>query len=358
MAKIMKLGLMLLLMGLWGAGAGPGTTPAAAQSQPADVAPVTLVITSEPPGAAVAILVDETDVFRIKAGQEFKPTGMQGVTPWQIKLKNNKMSRYFIEYKKDGYEPEYKQVDVEEVAAEGVSKERKTAATVLDIAGQALSMFKKVDPKVQDGIGMGSKVLETDMGDGSPQLKFSPNPVHALLKRQAPGATAKPAPGAAADTTLAKVQDPTAPPAPGQTQTAQAYEIVCLFNSLVLDDKPVLAESQRPICAKFGPAGQTLVFQSELQRLRCASLLQALEQQGKRIAFSEGVLYLGEVAFQFEEGAYIVAREPGTLVGCGISRDDEESGGKRGTRKSKRELRESKTRQEKAQASADEEDDD
>ncbi len=357
MAKIMKLGLMLILMGLWGAGAGPGTTPASAQSQPAEVATVTLVITSEPPGAAVAILVDETDVFRIKAGQEFKPTGMQGVTPWRVKLKNTKMGRYFIEYKKDGYEPEYKQVDVEEVAAEGVSKERQTAAKALDIAGQALSMFKKVDPKVQDGLGMGSKVLETDMG-GGPQLKFSPNPVHALLKRQASGATAKPAPGAAADTTVAKVQPPTAPPAAAQTQTAQAHEIVCLFSSLVLDDKPVLAESQLPICAKFGPAGKILVFQGESQRLRCASLLQALEQQGKRITFSEGVLYLGEVTFQFEEGAYIVARGPDTLVGCGISRDDEESGGKRGTRRSKRELREIKTRQEKAQASADEEDDD
>jgi hypothetical protein len=371
MANIMRWGLLLLLLGWWGA--GPGTASAAVQSNPNAPPPDTLVITSEPPGAAVTVLVDETDVFRIKAGQEFKPTDLQGVTPWQVKLTNNKMGRYFIEFKKGGYEPEYKQVDVEEVAAEGVSEGRKTAAKVLDIAGQAVGMFAKKSDKVQDGLSKGSQFLETDFGDGSPQLKFNPNPMHAVLKPQAPGA-AQLATGAAptpvdpkagtfiprdaADRTLARVQAPAAPQAPGQAQTAQAYEISCLFSSLVLEDQPVLAEVQRPICAKLGPAGKILVVQGEPQRLRCASLLQALEQQGKRISFSEGVMYLGEVMFNFEEGAYIVAREPGTLVGCGISRDDEESGGRPRTRKSKRASRKSEPPPEKVQGPADQEEDD
>jgi hypothetical protein len=355
MANILKLALALLWLG------NAGAASAAVQSNPNAPPPDTLVLTSEPPGAAVSVMVDETDVFRLKAGHEFKPTGQQGVTPWQVKLTNNKNGRYFLEFKKGGYEPEYRQVDVEEVAAEGGSEGRKTAARVLDIAGQAVSMFKKVDPRVQEGLSKGSQFLETELGDGAPQLKFSPNPVHVVLKPQAATATGPSSPvpaGEWGDRPLARRQAPAAPAAPGPPQTAQAYMLSCLFSDLVLDDKPVLAEIQRPVCAKFDPAGKIVVVRGDPQRLRCTALLQALEHQGERIAFSEGVLYLGEVVFSFEEGAYIVARGPGNLVGCGISRDDGESGGKRGSRRGKKELSQIEAPPEEVQAPAAEEEDD
>ncbi len=343
MARPSKWGLRLLVIGLCGAGIFSATL-AAAQGQPANVPPNTLVVTSDPPGATVTLWVDETDVFRIKAGDEFKNTGIRGTTPWQVNLKNNKMARYFIEYIKDGYEPITKQVDIEEAAVEGVSKERKAAAAVLGLAGQAAGIFSK-DARVQDGIGMGSRAMETDYTGGGVQLQFSPNPVHVVLKRLTPGPAAS-APGAApADTTLAKVpaeKTPAKAPVPGQPQGAQAFVISCLFRSLVLDDKIVLAESQRPVTAKFGPVGEFLVMEGDPKKLRCEALLNDLIQKGMRVCFSKGLLYLGEFVFSFEDGAYIVYRDSGQLVGCGISIVDDEDDGKHKARKSKREQRKSK----------------
>lgn len=330
-----NLNLMLLLFTVF-VGAGLATPPAV-QAQTSEVPPDTLVVTSVPPGAAAAVWVDAAD------GQELTNTGINGTTPWQVKLKNNKNCRYFIEISKEGYEPVTKQVDMEEVAVEGVGKRRKTAAAALGLAGQAAGIFSK-DSRIPDGLDLGSKVMETDVSGGGARLKFSPNPVHVVLKRTAPGAP-PPAPSAAAppqagaETTPATAQPPAATPAASQSQTIQAYEIACLFSSLVLDDKIVLGEVQRPVAVKFGPAGEILVMQGEPKKLRCASLVSDLQEKGMRVSFSKGLLYLGDFTFSFEEGSYILSRRPGELVGCGIKilDDEKEVKDKGKARKNKRE---------------------
>ncbi len=344
-------------------------TPAAAQGQAMAVPPDTLVVTSEPSGATATVWVDAAD------GKEFTNTGIKGTTPWQVRLANNPNSRYFIEFIKDGYEPITTPVEVEAVQGPGVSQGRKTAAALIGLAGTAAGVFGK-DPRIAEGANLGSQVMETDMGP-STQLKFKPNPVHAVLQVKraatpavnpsgAPPLTAAAAPPAGAATAppavTAMAPPPgTAPPAgaarPGAAQTAQAFEISCLFSSLVLDDKIVLSEIQRPVAAKFGPAGQLLVIQDEAQRLRCAQLLGELQEKGKRICFSKGLLYLGEFTFSFEEGSYIVCRRPGELVGCGITILDDEQEGKSKTVKGKARAKQGKSRSVKAETAPAEEDD-
>jgi len=125
-----------------------------------------LEVSSEPSGAAVAVMVDNLDP-KTREQTPYIKTGKQGITPCQLDIEQGKIGRYFIEFIKEDCKTEICKITAEVVVTHPDHTAGKTVGKIGDVLmSPALSII---------GAAMQSS-------GPSRSFKLSPNPLHVVLK--------------------------------------------------------------------------------------------------------------------------------------------------------------------------------
>jgi len=313
--------LALIVLTLSACASGKQTTGGAPADAPSSKLSVDLKVDSKPPGVQVEVMEPNDP-----QGTAYRKTGKQGVTPCQFTLEQNQPMKYCLEFTKDGYKTEQHEVHLSQNRGQAPQK----VGNVIDTVGDLL-----VSPALWIVAWAVKKI------PGSKYLEATPNPLTVTLARQAalppmaptpPVRPAPPAPAAspASSASPAPPSSPTPPASPAslapqaspaspvKSQTIQAVDLSCLFNSLSLSTAQEIPGSGGSIVAKVVPLGLYVRLQDPSRQFSCHTLKEELEKGGK-LVFFKGVLETGNQVYRFQDGAFIVAPGPGRFLGCGIT---------------------------------------
>jgi len=277
--------LALIVLTLSACASGRQTVSEAPSDTPSSKLNVELKVTSEPPGAQVEVL-EPNDL----QGTAYRKSGKQGVTPCEFMLEQNQSMKYCLEIKKDGFKTEKHDIYLYQRQGEGG---KKVGGAIGKAGGVLLSPALLV-------LGWGISKIP-----GSKYLTAEPNPMTVTLTSEATVPTKTVA--AAAPSTAAT-----------KTPSVQTIDLSCLFKSLSLSPSQDVPGSSKPTVAKVVPLGMYLKLQDPSREFSCQSLKEELEKGGK-LTFFKGSVEMGNQAYHFQDGAFIMAQGPGKFLGCGIT---------------------------------------